>query len=258
MTPPFLRAPRLASIDTLSHGFFGREGGVSSGVYDSLNVGPGSKDRREDVMKNREIVAHTIGAVDGKHLISLYQTHSPDVVTITEPFDWESRPYGDAMITTQKGLALCILTADCTPVLFADPVAGVIGVAHAGWKGALAGVLENTVAAMEREGASAENILAAIGPSLSPGSFEVGPDLKTPFVQKHAWAESCFTAGDGDRSWFDIWSFCERILSDCGIKSVESLGEDSLTQPNRYFSNRYCVKHKLSDYGRNASVIMLR
>lgn len=256
-TPPSTQSEHLSVLSGLTHGFFGREGGVSTGDYDSLNTGPGSNDDADKVKENRRIVAEAIGAPSRDHLISLFQIHSPNVVTITEPFGWVDRPEGDAMVTNMPGLALCVLTADCTPVLIADPKAGVIGAAHAGWKGALGGVIENTIAAMTALGADPGDMTAAIGPSLSQTSFEVGPDLKTPFIDKHAWSERFFAPGRDDRSQFDIWGYCEGILLREGITRIDCLGEDTLTQPDRYFSNRWKVREKLSDYGRNASVIML-
>lgn len=255
--PPFLTTASLEKHTSLSHGFFGREGGVSTGVYDSLNTGPGSNDVMEYVKENRARVAAAMGAESMDHLISLFQIHSPNVVEISKPFTWGERPEGDAMVTTVPGVALCVLTADCTPVLFADVEAGVIGAAHAGWKGALAGVIEATVKAMVDRGAERSRISAAVGPSLSQSSFEVGPDLKEPFLDKHDWSASCFKPGDGDRSYFDIWAFCEGVLLRCGIMDISNVRQCTLDQPSRYFSNRYRVKHNLSDYGRNASVIML-
>ena len=255
--PTFSHSEHLAVLPGLTHGFFGRDGGVSDGLYASLNLGPGSNDDPEKVKQNRKIVADAMGAASMDHLISLYQIHSPHVVVTDRPFDWGARPEGDAMVTSTPGLALCVLTADCTPVLIADPVARVIGAAHAGWKGALSGVIENTIAEMVKLGASPHNMTAAIGPSLSQDSFEVGPDLKTPFTEKHDWSERFFRPGDGDRSQFDIWGFCEGILIREGVSKIDCLGEDTLTQPNRYFSNRWRVREKRSDYGRNGSVIML-
>lgn len=255
--PPYVQASHFSPAGRVAHGFFGREGGVSSGDYESLNVGPGSDDTRTNVEENRMRVADAVGAPSEPHLVSLYQIHSPDVVEINEPFSWENRPEGDAMVTNVPGIALCILTADCTPVLIADEKAGVVGAAHAGWKGALGGVIENTVEAMKRLGADTDNMVAAIGPSLSQSSFEVGPDLRAPFIEKHGWCEPLFQPGEDDRSFFDIWSFCRGVLLREGVNSIECVGEDTLSQPGRYFSNRYKVKNGLSDYGRNASVVML-
>lgn len=252
-----LRAHNLSTLENCRHGFFGRTGGVSEGLYASLNLGPGSNDVPEHVISNRSIVAQTMGLKTPDHLISLYQTHSPDVITVFEPMTSNHRPKGDAMVTKTPGITLCVLTADCTPVLFVDPKAGVIGAAHAGWKGALSGVLENTIAAMEALGASAIDIMAAIGPSLSQDSFEVGPDLKSPFIEKHGWCERLFRPGDGDRSYFDIWGFCEGLLLREGLTNVDCLRQDTLSQPDRFFSNRWRVQNNLSDYGRNGSVIML-
>lgn len=254
---PSVRAEHLGVLQGISHGFFGRKGGVSGGLYESLNTGPGSNDVPEHVMENRARVAAHFSATSRDHLISLFQIHSANVAQIEEPFAWQDRPEGDAMVTNVPGLALCVLTADCTPVLLADPQAGVIGAAHAGWKGALGGVIENTIEAMTKLGAKPENMVAAIGPSLSQASFEVGPDLKDPFVAKHDWSERLFSPGKDDRSWFDIWGFCQGVLMREGVASVDCVGADTLTQPDTYFSNRWRVREKLSDYGRNASVIML-
>lgn len=256
-SPPVTLSEHLGVEPKIRHGFFGREGGVSAHDYASLNVGPGSDDDPACVKENRARVAQAIGAADMDHLISLYQIHSPNVVTITGPFAWNERPEGDAMVTSEPGLALCILTADCTPVLIADPVARVIGAAHAGWKGAVSGVIENTIAAMTALGASPENMSAAIGPSLSQASFEVGPELKSAFTEKYHWSDTFFAPGQEDRSQFDIWSFCGGVLIREGVRNIDCLGEDTLSQPDRYFSNRWRVKQNLSDYGRNASVIML-
>ena len=256
-TPPSLSASVMSAAHNIAHGFFGREGGVSTGEYDSLNTGPGSNDLTENVKENRARVAKAVGAAGLDHLISLYQIHSPNVVRIDAPFAWGDRPEGDAMVTDRPGLALCILTADCTPVLIADPEAGVIGAAHAGWKGALAGVIENTISEMVKLGGCPDRMLAAIGPSLSQASFEVGPDLKQPFIDKHDWSASLFSPGECDRSYFDIWAFCQGVLLRSGVTKIEVAEEDTLSQPKRYFSNRYRVKHNLSDYGRNASVLML-
>lgn len=255
---PFQQTPGLqAPSPKIAHGFFGRRGGVSTGIYDSLNAGPGSNDEPKHVSENRARIVSTLTGTRTRPLLSAYQIHSADVITVTDPFSPADRPKGDALVTNQKDIGLCILTADCTPVLFADVEAGVIGAAHAGWKGALAGVLENTVEAMVRLGAKPSQITAGIGPCLQKQSFEVGPDLKNPFIEKHPWAEDLFEPGQGDRSFFDIASFCEHLLTQCGIERCETLIEDTLTQPERFFSNRFRVKANQSDYGRNASVIFL-
>lgn len=175
--PPFSQGHKLSTMSGIKHGFFGREGGVSSELYDSLNVGEGSGDDATCVHQNRERVREAIGA---DHLLSCYQIHSANVITVDEP--WEVRPEGDAMITTVPGIALCILTADCVPILFADAKAGVIGAAHAGWKGALSGVVEATLNAMETLGADRSEITAAIGPAIQQDSYEVGPEFRDTWV----------------------------------------------------------------------------
>ena len=187
---PHVLAPHLASMSGLAHGFFGRRGGVSKGLYDSLNVGIGSDDNKKDVMRNRVLVSGQLGARTVDHLLSCYQIHSSIVHTVTEPgYD---RPEGDAMVTKEPGLALCIVTADCVPVLFADRKAGVIGAAHAGWKGALGGVLEATLDAMEKLGAHRKDIHAAIGPCIGQDSYEVGPEFREQFIAEAPWSDKLF------------------------------------------------------------------
>ncbi len=252
---PHTRSEHLDACREIEHGFFGRKGGISTGIYESLNAGPGSDDAPDAIAENRERVRKALRA---EQLVSLYQIHSPNVITLTDFRRPEARIEGDGMVTAIPGLALCVLTADCTPVLIADPWARVVGAAHAGWKGALAGVIENTIEAMTALGAAPDNMIAAIGPSLSQTSFEVGPDLKTPFVEKHPWSERFFASGASDRSQFDIWRFCEGVLLRAGVRQVDIVGEDTLSQPNRYFSNRWRVQQEHSDYGRNASVIMIK
>lgn len=255
---PFQQTLGLQALSPkIAHGFFGRRGGVSNGIYDSLNAGPGSNDEPRHIAENRARIVSALTDTWALPLLSAYQVHSADVITVTDPFSPEDRPTGDALVTNQTGIGLCILTADCTPVLFADAEAGVIGASHAGWKGALAGVLENTVDAMVTLGAKPSQITAGIGPCLQKQSFEVGPDLKNPFVEKHPWAGDMFEPGQDDRSYFDIVTFCESLLTKCGIERCETLNEDTLTQPERFFSNRFRVKANQSDYGRNASVIFL-
>ena len=172
-TPPFTTTSHLSTLSGVRHGFFGRQGGVSKGLYDSLNLGEGSQDGASEVTQNRERVKAAIGA---DHLLSCYQVHSPKVVTVTEPFS--ERPQADAMVTGAAGIALCILTADCVPILFADTKAGLVGAAHAGWKGALAGVCEATLEAMENLGADRSDITASIGPAIQQASYEVGPEFR--------------------------------------------------------------------------------
>jgi polyphenol oxidase len=252
MPPPFVTAPALTGLSGLAHGFFGRDGGVSGGDYDSLNAGEGSGDAARHVAENRARIA---GAMDARWLLSCYQVHSPDVVRVTAP--WTERPKADAMVTDQAGLGLCILSADCTPVLFADPEAGVIGAAHAGWKGALAGVLLRTVEAMEQLGATRSRIRAAIGPTIGPASYEVGPEFRDSFLSSDAVSADLFAPGKGDRFQFDLPGFCLRQLRGAGIAAAENLALDTCALENTYFSNRRRHLRGEADYGRNASVIVI-
>lgn len=252
MHPPFTTAPSLTGISGLTHGFFGRRGGVSAGNYNSLNTGEGSADSPRDIAENR---ARVSGALGARWLLSCYQVHSPDVVRVTGP--WTERPKADAMVTDRPELALCILSADCTPVLFADPDKGIIGAAHAGWKGALAGVLLRTVEAMEVLGADRGRIRAAIGPAIQQESYEVGPELRDAFLAAHPASADLFIAGKGDRLHFDLPGFCARQLTGAGLTGVGNLGQDTCTLEDIYFSNRRRNLRGEADYGRNASVIAI-
>jgi YfiH family protein len=239
----------------VKHGFFGRKGGVSAGIYDSLNCGPGSNDVPEAVRENRARVARTLGA---QHLLSLYQVHGIDVITVREP--WEngaSRPRCDAMVTDRPGLALGTLAADCGPILFADPERGVVGAAHAGWKGALAGVVEATVAAMERLGAKRERIRAALGPTIAQASYEVGPEFPAPFLAEHRDnARFLAPGGKPGKHMFDLPGYILARLERLGI-ATESIGHDTLARRDDYFSYRRTTLAGGGDYGRNVSAIVL-
>lgn len=251
-SPPFASAPLLSGISGLSHGFFGRKGGVSGGIYDSLNSGEGSGDDPRNIAENRARIASALGA---KWLLSCYQVHSPDVVRVTGP--WSERPQADAMVTDRPELGLCVLSADCTPVLFADPEAGVIGAAHAGWKGALAGVLTRTLEEMEALGAQRARIRAAIGPTIGPESYEVGPEFREAFLAKDGASEDLFTPGKGDRFHFNLPGFCERQLVSAGTGGVFNLRHDTCAMEDAYFSNRRRNLRGEPDYGRNAAAIVL-
>jgi len=252
-----IQSPLLSSADSrILHGFFGRAGGVSQGMlYRGLNVGLGSKDRPEDVRENRTRVANWFGA-GADHLATLYQVHSPDVVTVTDPSG--GRPHADGQVTNQPGIVLGILTADCGPVLFADAEAGVIGAAHAGWKGAFDGVLENTIDAMVKLGAKREQIVASLGPSISQQNYEVGPE----FVDR-------FTARDPDRakffvpsekpghSMFDLPGLTTKRLTDAGV-TAENLDMCTYADEERFFSYRRTTHRSEPDYGRQISAISIR
>ncbi len=252
---PAARSTLLSGLAGIRHGYFGRKGGVSAGIYDSLNCGPGSNDAPEAVRENRARVASTLSA---KHLLSLYQVHGTEVITVREA--WEngaSRPRCDAMVTDRPGLALGTLAADCGPVLFADADAGVIGAAHAGWKGALAGVLESTVAAMEALGARRERIRAALGPTIAQASYEVGAEFPAPFLAEHRDNERFFAPGaKPGKHHFDLPGYIVARLGRIGI-AAEWTGHDTLSLTADYFSYRRTTLAGGGDYGRNVSAIVL-
>ena len=250
--PSFETSPGLAALKGVRHGFFGRLGGTSKGLYASLNAGPGSGDDPAAVTANRARIRDAMGA---SALLSCHQVHSPDVVHVTEA--WDQRPEADAMVTTMPGLALCILTADCTPVLLGDAEAGVIGAAHAGWKGAIGGVLESVVASMTELGARPGRIRAAIGPTIAQASYEVGPEFRDTFLEASPASEGLFIEGKGDRFHFDLPGYCHDSLAAMGIGHIANLGLDTCALEDGYFSNRRRNHRGEPDYGRNASVIVL-
>jgi YfiH family protein len=252
MHPPYETAPILTGFPGLFHGFFGRRGGVSQGLYESLNAGPGSADEPGNVKENRARIA---AAARADRLVSCYQVHSADVVRVTDA--WREGPKADAMVTDVAGLALCVLSADCTPVLFADPEAGVIAAAHAGWKGALSGVLANTVREMTALGARPERIRAAIGPAIQQESYEVGPEFRQAFLAADAASGGLFRPGRGDRLHFDLPGFCQLQLERAGVSAIFNLGHDTRAMQAAYFSNRRRHLRGEADYGRNASVITI-
>lgn len=255
-TPPFLVAP-LLDRPSLAHGFFSRDGGVSAPPYATLNTGPGSGDRAENVAENRRRCAMALGVAPDR-LVTGYQIHSPDVRIVEGP--WKNgAEQVDGLVTKVPGLALGVLAADCMPFLFADPEAGVIGAAHAGWRGALAGVLENTVAAMVRLGAQPERIFTAVGPCLRQPNFEVGLDLVEAFTIKHPAAERFFTPGaSAGKRQLDLVDFGRWRLEQSGVTQLDDMGLCTLAQPNRFFSYRAMRRHGEADYGRNLSAIALK
>lgn len=256
--PSPLQSPALGKLDGagIAHGFFTREGGVSEGLYAGLNVGLGSHDAPERVRENRARVAGWFGE-DLDHLATLYQVHSPYVIVVDGPVSGE-RPKADGQVTATPGIVLGVLTADCGPVLFTDPQARVIGAAHAGWKGAFEGVLENTIAAMEQLGARRENIVASLGPSISQRNYEVGPEFHERFMARNEdWARF-FTPSDKEGHYlFDLANLTVSRLRAAGVKA-ENLDICTYADEDRFFSYRRTTHRKEPDYGRQISAIMLR
>ena len=239
------------------HGFFGRTGGVSEGLYRSLNCGYGSGDDPEAVHENR---ARAMSACEfpPTALCTAYQVHSAEALVVTEAWAREDAPRVDAMATATPGLALAILTADCVPVLLADREAGVIGAAHAGWRGALNGILEAAVEAMLGLGARSNEIRAVIGPAISAASYEVGPEFPAPFLARGAQNEDLFAPAKRDGHFlFDIVGYVARRLSNLGLVAVESTGGDTCAETDRFFSYRRSVHRGEPDYGRNISIVAL-
>ena len=244
-----------AQLAPLAHGFFTRKGGASSGVFAGLNCGQGSSDQSEIVALNRARVAEAL-ALTPETLVSVHQVHSPDVVHVTAP--QADKPRADAMVTATPGLGLAILTADCQPVLFADTSAGVIGAAHAGWKGAEAGVLEATVDAMETLGARAENISAVIGPCISQRAYEVGQEFFERFMDEDPEAARFFTNGQAaDKYLFDLPSFGLSRLRARGVGQTSWTGHCTYADEARFYSYRRTTHRAEKDYGRLVSVIRL-
>lgn len=239
-----------------SHGFFTRQGGVSEGIFTSLNCGLGSVDNRENVLENRHRVAQRLG-VKPQHLLSLYQVHGADVVTVTQGWEPSALPKADAMVSNVAGFALGILTADCVPVLFEDREAGVVGAAHAGWKGAVAGVVASTVKAMGALGAKPSRIHAAIGPCIGAKSYEVTQEFYDRIVSLQSGNERYFVPGKAAGSWFfDIVAFVKQLLADAGVGEVHALGLDTYVETERFFSFRRTTHAKEPDYGRQISAVV--
>jgi len=252
----FIEAPQLAAYPNIRHAFFTRLGGVSQGLYASLNGGLGSSDERERVIENRRRMAAQL-AVEPDALISVYQVHSRDAVAIDRPWDGE-RPKADGMATARPGLALAVTTADCGPVLFADPDAGVVGAAHAGWRGALAGVLESTIVAMENLGARRERTVAVLGPAISADAYEVGTDLVARFTQVDAANERFFRpSGRPGHAQFDLAGYIEARLRAAAIGEFAALGLCTYGDEERFYSFRRATHRAEPDYGRLISAIAL-
>jgi YfiH family protein len=251
-----LGSPLLSAIPGLRHAFFTRDGGVSDGIYASLNGGIGSNDDPAKVAENRRRMAEQLG-VPAEYFLSVHQTHSPDVVVATGPWPGASRPLADAIVTRSKGLAIGASAADCGPILLVDPNARVIGAAHAGWKGALTGILESTVEAMEKLGAERSGIVAAIGPLIRQHSYEVGHEFVERFMQADADNAVFFipSAREG-HAMFDLAGFIRMRLENAGVLMIDDTGVDTYSD-ERFYSYRRSVHRKEPDYGRHIHAIVL-
>ncbi|CAN5372806.1 peptidoglycan editing factor PgeF [soil metagenome] len=249
-------SPLLDAVPGLRHAFFTRDGGVSEGIYAGLNGGIGSNDDPLRVRENRRRMAEAVG-VDPAHFLTVHQIHSPDVAIATEPWPTPERPRADAMVTNVAGLALGVTAADCGPVLFADAKARVIGAAHAGWKGAFTGVLESTVAAMEKLGADRADIVAAIGPLIRQASYEVGAEFVARFVAADAGYAGFFIPSIRDgHAMFDLGGFIRMRLERAGVGLIDDTGIDTYPD-DRFYSYRRSVHRTEPDYGRQIHAIVL-
>jgi polyphenol oxidase len=251
-----LVSPLLSAIPGLRHAFFTRHGGVSGGIYDSLNGGLGSHDDPAHVAENRRRMAEQMG-VTPAHFLSLWQIHSPDAIVVSGPGDNASRPRGDALVTRAEGLAIGVTAADCGPILFADPNARVIAAAHAGWKGALTGIVESTVEAMLELGAERTGIVAAIGPLIRQHSYEVGAEFVERFITADAENALFFVAAARDgHAMFDLAGFIRMRLENAGVLMIDDIGLDTYSD-DRLYSYRRSVHRNEPDYGRHVHAIAL-
>ena len=251
-----LQSTRLSALAGVRHGFFTRSGGVSQGVYASLNGGVGSSDNPANVTENRARMAAALD-VKPERFLTAYQIHSPDVIVAETPWPQDARPRADAIVTRVPKLGIGISTADCGPVLFADPQARVIGAAHAGWRGALTGVLEATVEAMERLGADRSRIVAAAGPMIHQPNYEVGPDLVERFRADDKDNARFFTPGRPDRSMFDLPGYVTARLKRIGLGGADNLAICTYGDPERFYSYRRTTHRREPDYGRHVNAIAL-
>jgi hypothetical protein len=252
-----LQAPSLSKLARIRHAFFTRSGGVSDGIYASLNGGVGSNDAPGNVAQNRARMAQALGVAPDR-LLTPYQIHSPDVAVAEEPWTHEARPRADAVITRTPGLAIGVSTADCGPLLFADGEAGVIGAAHAGWRGAFTGVIEATVAAMETLGADRARIAVALGPTISQANYEVGPEFVERFLAANVDNARFFGPSQRDgHAMFDLTGYIADRVARTGVASFEDLGLCTYAEPERFYSYRRTTQRGEPDYGRHVNAIAL-
>jgi len=239
------------TLDGVRHGFFTRRGGVSGGIYQGLNGGQGSADDPAAVELNRARIAAHLGV---EHVVSVHQIHSADVIEVTGPWSGD-RPRADAMVTNRPGVGLAVLSADCMPVLFADQAAGIVAAAHAGWKGALGGVLEATLDAMTAMGAERARVRAGLGPVISQRAYEVGPEFVERFLDDDPANGRFFAGGAGDRAMFDLPGFCLARLRAAGVGAVEWTGHCTYADAERFYSYRRSCHRSEPDYGRLVAAI---
>lgn len=250
-----VEAIHAQSLDSVPHGFLGRRGGVSTGIVAGLNVGTGSKDERDSIAENRRRAIDAV--LPGAELATVYQVHSADARYVATPWPHDERPKADAMVTDQPGLLLGILTADCAPVLLADPQAGIVGAAHAGWRGALAGVTDSAIAAMEEIGADRSRIAAAIGPCIALPSYEVDAAFRDNFTQDDPANDRFFIDAASGKLHFDLPAYVRHRLLGAGVGEVETIHLDTYSDADRFFSYRRATHLGESDYGRQISLIGL-
>ncbi|MGH6708110.1 MAG: peptidoglycan editing factor PgeF [Bradyrhizobium sp.] len=245
----------LSAIPGLRHAFFTREGGVSGGIYEGLNGGLGSNDVAAHVAENRRRMAEQMGVAPDR-LLGVHQVHSPDAVVATGPWPGD-KPRADALVTRIEGLAIGVTAADCGPILFVDPTARVIGAAHAGWKGALTGIIESTVDAMEKLGADRSGVVAAIGPLIRQHSYEVGGEFVERFLDADAGNAAYFIPADrAGHSMFDLAGYIRMRLDNAGVLMIDDIGVDTYSD-ERFYSYRRSVHRKEPDYGRHVHAIAL-
>ncbi len=257
MTEP-ITARCLADLPGVRHGFFTRKGGVSEGIYGSLNCGHGSDDARAAVTENRRRVAVALGEREAEQVVTLYQVHSATALVVDRPLPREDLPKADALVTRTKGVVVGALAADCTPVLFADGAAGVVAAAHAGWRGAFGGVLEATITEMEKLGARRSQIRAAVGPCINQASYEVGPEFEAQFLAADPSLSGFFVRYEPEgRPHFDLPGFVAFRLERAGLETVERQSACTFTNESLFFSYRRTTRLKQPDYGRQISAIVL-
>jgi YfiH family protein len=255
--PPRILHP-LLDLPSIQHGFFTRLGGMSQAPYDSLNIGLGSKDNQDAVRENRSRVAASFDR-DEKDLLTCYQVHSAIALTVDAPLALDARPEADGLVTGKAGLALGALSADCAPLLFADPINRVVASAHAGWKGALGGIIEATLTAMLAQGSDLRHIRCVVGPCIQQASYEVSADYEATFAKTDPDSPTFFITGHSpDKRFFDLPGYCLMRLKRAGVTMTASTGHDTCAQADMFFSNRRAFKTGESDYGRLISAIMLR